>query len=163
VAGFEVQHRVAAAAGDASCGRCHTPSSCASCHDGARRPSAFHPADYVQRHGQAALTGDTECSSCHQVQAFCAACHRRQGMTPVGAPYGTFHDASGVWFLGHGAAARRSLEACTTCHTQQFCMRCHSARGAMRVNPHGPGFSPSMGGKNPAMCALCHVGGAAGR
>ncbi len=161
--GFLLEHRAVAAGGDASCSSCHQPTFCTACHDGARAPGSFHGFNYVQRHGQSAWTPDAECSACHQTQAFCVNCHRQVGVASTQARGNRFHDAGGYWFLGHGAAARRSLETCTTCHSQQFCMQCHSARGSIRVNPHGPGFDPSMGDRNPTMCRTCHPAGPPGR
>lgn len=156
---FLLQHRTAAAGGDASCARCHTATFCSSCHDAVRAPASFHGFNYVQRHGQSALTPDAECASCHQTQAFCVRCHQQVGISSTQARGNRFHDRGGFWLLGHGAAARRSLETCTTCHSQQFCMACHSARAGWRVNPHGPGFDPSIGDRNPNMCRNCHPSG----
>jgi hypothetical protein len=159
VPGFLQEHRVAAAGGDASCQRCHTPRYCASCHDGAASP-AFHGPDFVNRHSQAAFTQDGECASCHQPQAFCQACHQQLGLRPsttVQSGANNFHTKNPYWRLGHGAVARRSLESCASCHTQSSCLSCHSARGGWRVNPHGPGFEAELGSKNPAMCRFCHT------
>jgi hypothetical protein len=160
VAGFARNHRTAASGGDQRCSRCHTPRFCATCHDGAASPS-FHGSDFVRRHSQAAYNQEAECASCHQPQAFCVACHRQTGMSQPNAPRdAAFHTAAGgAWLFGHSAVARRSIETCATCHEQTFCLQCHSARGGWRVNPHGPGFDPSMGDKNPAMCRVCHLNG----
>ena len=161
VAGFAAEHRTAAGAGDQRCSRCHAPRFCATCHDGAASPR-FHGVNFVERHSQAVYTQEAECASCHQVQAFCVSCHRQTGRSQPGAPRSApYHDrtATGTWLFGHGAVARRSIEACAACHAQQFCLQCHSASSGWRINPHGPGFNADLGSKNPAMCRTCHVGG----
>ena len=74
-----------------------------------------------------------------------------------------FHDSQALWILSHPQAARQDLESCVTCHQQNDCLRCHSATSGLRVNPHGPDFdASSMGSRNQAMCALCHLPGAVG-
>ena len=159
VPGFATQHRTAAAGGDQRCSRCHTPRFCTQCHDGPSAPG-FHGTDFVQRHSQAAYNQEAECASCHQTQAFCVNCHRQTGMSQPNAPRdASFHDrtSGGVWLYGHGAVARRSIETCATCHAQTFCLQCHSSRQGWGVNPHGPGFNPSLGDKNPQMCLVCHT------
>jgi hypothetical protein len=154
----QLHHRVPAAGGDATCNRCHAPTFCASCHDASRTPG-FHGANFVQRHSQDAYTRDRDCAACHQVQAFCVSCHRATGQSTTGVPIGKFHDNQPNWQFGHGAVARRSIESCQTCHVQSFCMQCHSAATGQKIDPHGPGFNPAMGNKNPAMCRMCHLNG----
>lgn len=157
--GFAARHRVAAAGGDQSCGSCHAPSYCASCHDAAAAPG-FHGANYVARHGAESFGTTTECASCHQPEAFCVTCHRETGRaSQTGAAPGKYHDAQQQWTFAHGAVARRSIETCAGCHRQTDCLQCHSASGGWRVNPHGRGFDARMGSKNRAMCTRCHVNG----
>lgn len=156
---FTQHHRVVAAAGDASCSRCHAATFCASCHDAAAAPG-FHGTDFVQRHSQAAFASETECAACHQTEAFCRDCHVRTGRTPTGAGTGRYHDAQPLWTFSHGAVARRAIETCASCHQQVFCLQCHSASSGWRVNPHGRDFDPGMERKNPALCRTCHTGGA---
>jgi hypothetical protein len=159
VPGFRAEHRVAAAGGDQSCSRCHTPRFCASCHDGAASPT-FHPANFVARHSRASYIREGDCASCHQTQAFCVSCHRQSGLQQRQAPTANrFHTNTTFWLLGHGAAARRSLESCTTCHQQRFCLQCHSAATGWKVSPHGDDFDPRLGDRNPAMCRACHPAG----
>lgn len=159
VPGFAQAHRVSAAGGDGACSQCHTARYCASCHDAASSPR-FHPPDFVSRHSVQAYNQEGECAACHQTQAFCQDCHRQTGLLRTNAPLGNrFHTTNGYWLFGHSAAARRSLESCASCHQQTFCMQCHSARGGWSVSPHGPGFDPDLGNKNPAMCRACHISG----
>lgn len=154
-----LRHRVPAAGGDASCSRCHAPTFCASCHDGATSPR-YHGADFVQRHAESAYARENDCATCHQTEAFCRDCHRSTGLARTGAPVGRFHDAQPMWVFGHGGAARRAIESCAGCHAQSDCLRCHSASLGWRVNPHGRGFDADLQEKNPAMCRQCHLGGA---
>lgn len=154
-----LRHRVPAGGDDASCSRCHAPAFCASCHDAAGSPR-FHGSDFVQRHAQSAYTRENDCATCHQTEAFCRNCHRTTGESSTSAPFGRFHDAQPMWVFGHGAVARRAIESCASCHAQNDCIRCHSASLGWRVNPHGPAFNEEMGDRNPAMCRLCHLGGA---
>jgi hypothetical protein len=155
---FERNHRAAAAGGDASCGRCHAASFCASCHD-APTPPGFHQLNFVQRHGQSAFTSDLECATCHQSEAFCRDCHRETGRTPPGGGAGRYHDGQALWTFAHGGAARRAIETCASCHQQQDCLQCHSAATGWKVNPHGRGFDRGMERRNPALCRRCHVSG----
>ena len=68
-----------------------------------------------------------------------------------------YHDASGVFLLNHGTAARQNIETCVACHSERDCLACHSAQGGRKFNPHGPGFDAErMKRKNPQTCAACH-------
>lgn len=161
--GFARRHAAVAGGGDASCGRCHAPTFCASCHDAASSPG-FHPPNFVQRHSQSAFQGETECATCHQTETFCRDCHRQEGRAPMStagtAGRGRYHDAQALWVFGHGTAARRAIETCATCHQQQDCLQCHSASTGWKVNPHGRDFDANaMQTRNPGMCRRCHVTG----
>ena len=156
---FRTNHRAAAAAGEASCNRCHAQTFCATCHEGASRPS-FHATNFVARHSSAAYNQDAECASCHQTQAFCVACHRQTGLSnPQALPAGRFHTNQPNWLFAHSGAARRSLESCVSCHQQRFCLQCHSASTGWKVSPHGPNFTPSNEARRSSYCRICHVGG----
>ncbi len=103
-----LHHRVAAAGGDVTCGRCHTQAYCASCHDAAKAPG-FHGANFVQRHCQQSFASESECASCHQTQVFCRNCHRSLGEADSRAPIGKSHDKQPAWLFGHGGIARRAI------------------------------------------------------
>ena len=154
------EHRLAAAAGaDATCRTCHTQSFCSTCHDAARTPT-FHQTDYVQRHASDAYNRESDCASCHQAQAFCVQCHRSVGAAQTGGNAAAFHDRSPDWSLTHGRVARRSIEVCASCHRQNDCLKCHSASGYARVNPHPAGLDLArMQSKNRATCLICHTAG----
>ena len=74
---------------------------------------------------------------------------------------GGYHDGNQFFLVGHGQAARQSLESCTACHTQRDCMQCHGIRSQtiQGVNPHGTGSNASlkaMQQRDPALCVMCH-------
>ena len=155
---FRTNHRSAAAAGDATCNRCHAQTFCATCHDGATRP-AFHGRNFVQRHAWPSYNSENECATCHQTQAFCVNCHRQSGLASAQSlPAGRFHTNQPNWTFAHGGAARRSLESCVACHQERFCLQCHSASTGWKVSPHGQGFT-GAGNRNSASCRVCHVNG----
>lgn len=154
---FETRHGAAAAAGLVRCSACHAEQQCVDCHAGAEKPR-FHATDFVMRHGPEAFSRDTECAACHSSEAFCRDCHSGLGLAAAGRSNGAFHDAQPNWLLAHGLAARQDLESCITCHAEQHCLRCHSARAGFRVSPHGPGFDPGRAaGKSQQSCGICHL------
>jgi hypothetical protein len=70
-----------------------------------------------------------------------------------------YHDAKRGFLLGHGPAARQSLESCVSCHAERDCMTCHATavQGGRNFNPHGPGFDAErLRKRNPQMCSACH-------
>lgn len=154
--GFATAHGTSAAVGTPNCTACHTEEQCAVCHEGAARPR-FHPVDFVLRHGAAAFGSETECATCHSREAFCRDCHMASGFAAAGRTGGAFHDAVPDWILAHGQAARQELEACTACHDQSTCLRCHSAKSGLRINPHGPGFDADrVAARSQQLCGVCH-------
>jgi hypothetical protein len=153
---FATRHGEAAAVGVPNCTACHTEEQCAACHDGAA-PPRFHPVDFVLRHGADAFGSETECATCHSREAFCRDCHMTSGFAAGGRTGGAFHDAVPDWLLAHGQAARQELEACTACHDQSTCLRCHSAKSGLRINPHGPGFEADrVAARSQQLCGICH-------
>ncbi|NIR44764.1 MAG: hypothetical protein GWN99_10700 [Gemmatimonadetes bacterium] len=161
-------HQAAAASATASCSVCHVvEQQCQSCHLGSETlerprdsnaPELYHPMNFLQIHSAAAWNQEAECTSCHNPEVFCRSCHTtlgyasRDGSTVTG-----FHNENQNFVLGHGQAARQGLEACASCHAQQDCLQCHSARFGRRVNPHGPGFdAEKLRSKNRGLCLFCH-------
>ncbi|MEN8143868.1 MAG: hypothetical protein ABFS14_02860 [Gemmatimonadota bacterium] len=163
---FVTEHRAAASTSEASCSTCHFEAECADCHSrqtadiGAPSDSrGFHPGNFVLRHGAEAFTVQSTCSDCHSAEAFCRDCHDRSGLAQGGAAgaVGAYHDAQSDWLIRHGSAARLGMEACASCHQQTSCLRCHSAKFGLRVNPHGPGFDPQrVADRSLVSCASCH-------
>jgi predicted CXXCH cytochrome family protein len=155
--GFATRHGTGATLSDARCVNCHEQQeSCFACHAGAAQP-VFHRPNYRERHASDAYGGDQECASCHNTEGFCRACHAGVGVASQGRTNIGFHTAQPFWLLAHGQAARQGLAACASCHAQRDCARCHSALGAWRVNPHGPGFTGTgLQSRNRLACLTCH-------
>lgn len=170
---FLDDHRAAAASATQSCAVCHVvEEQCQVCHLGAEtleRPQAtmqrrdvdlYHPLNFMQQHQAAAFNQETECASCHNPVAFCQECHSGLGRVNQDLRTDTgYHNKNSSFEFGHGQAARQGLESCQVCHTQEYCLQCHSAKLGRRINPHGPGFdAKKLQEKNPAFCGLCHYG-----
>jgi len=157
---FADAHAAPASAAPQTCGGCHTREQCIECH----RPNpaaqaGYHPRDFLSRHPVAAYGQEVSCASCHNTSQFCQTCHQQSGIVPravLGAK-ANYHDAKGTFLLGHGQAARQSLESCVSCHAERDCLTCHSAQGGRRFNPHGPGFDANrLRSRNSQMCGVCH-------
>jgi hypothetical protein len=160
---FERAHAQLAARQRDQCMACHTESSCMKCHDGATRPQAVHPGDFISTHMVAARQDDPRCDSCHRRQSFCVACHERTGVGFDAKP--AFRDPTAKvhpsgWLTPgpqhHGVQAARNIGACASCHREETCVGCHATGG---VRPHPPGFASrcaEMLRKNDRACAKCH-------
>lgn len=155
---FTDRHASVASASPRSCAACHARADCLDCH----RPNAasapgYHPAGFLSRHPASAYARETSCAECHNTGAFCTDCHQQAGLTAKGTLRGGFHDAKQGFLLGHGPAARQSLESCVSCHAERDCLTCHSALGGRHFNPHGPNFDADrLRRRNPQMCTVCH-------
>jgi hypothetical protein len=157
---FTDRHAPVASAAPRSCQACHARADCLDCHrlNVASAPG-YHPAGFLARHPASAYARETSCAECHNTAAFCSDCHQQAGLAAGGPLRGGFHDAKQAFLLGHGPAARQSLESCVSCHAQRDCLTCHSAAGGRRFDPHGPGFDPNrLRRRNSQMCAVCHIG-----
>ncbi|MCK5411508.1 MAG: hypothetical protein KAJ67_05400 [Gemmatimonadetes bacterium] len=183
---FIVQHREAAAEGLPRCSSCHTESECVECHQmtiagqapepatdeflrrfGALAPATpaaqpaggYHPVDFVLRHGAEAYAARSSCGECHSTEVFCRTCHTNSGFGDGRDSRGNaFHNAQPDWLLSHGKAARQGMEECASCHQQTSCLRCHSAKAGLRINPHGPGFDPErVADRSTMSCGICHT------
>jgi hypothetical protein len=153
---FALEHGAAAAADNPRCASCHEPTQCEACHAGAETPG-FHPVNFVTRHGADAFGREQDCASCHSIETFCRDCHASSGLARVGVGTSAYHDAQPDWLLAHGRAARQGMESCASCHQQQDCLPCHSAKGGWSINPHGPGFEADrLASRSQFMCAQCH-------
>jgi hypothetical protein len=158
--GWDTHHGSVASATMQKCVSCHTRESCLTCHqpDPARKGS-YHPAAYLTRHPADAYTRGSSCADCHNTGEFCQTCHQQAGLSVKRAliGVGSYHDGNRQFALGHGQAARQSLESCVSCHVERDCLTCHSVVGGRGFNPHGPGFDPErMLRKNPQLCMACH-------
>jgi hypothetical protein len=160
---FREQHSREANATPRACATCHARSDCLVCHrPDLARPAGggdFHPGGFLVKHPAAAYARQTTCSDCHNYQQFCVSCHAQAGLNSNrGLGSSRFHDAKAGFILGHGQAARQSLESCVSCHVERNCTACHGAVGrGFGFNPHGPGFDPvRLRKRNPEMCIACH-------
>jgi doubled CXXCH motif protein len=163
VAGWRERHSREASATPRACATCHMQADCLTCHrpDVAQPTGSgdYHPAGFVVKHPSAAYARQSTCTDCHNFQQFCVSCHAQAGLSArhsLGAS--SFHDARPSFILGHGQAARQSLESCVSCHVERDCTACHSSVGrGFRFNPHGPGFDAArLRKRNPEMCIACH-------
>jgi hypothetical protein len=157
---FRETHGAEASARPQTCETCHARSMCLDCHrpEGPRQ-AGYHPQNFLTRHPSAAYAREASCSDCHNPAQFCQDCHQQSGLVAdsrIGQA--GYHDAFRGFSLGHGQAARQSLESCAGCHAERDCTACHSAvGGGFRFNPHGPGFNAArLRSKNPSLCVACH-------
>jgi hypothetical protein len=159
-ASFRAAHGPVAASDPTACAACHSRDQCLECHlpDAAAGTPGYHPPDFLARHPAAAYTQETSCSDCHNPGSFCASCHESAGISSSRVPLGSgYHDGKEFFLVGHGPAARRSLETCVSCHTERDCLVCHSATSGRRFNPHGPGFDAErLRERAPQVCTVCH-------
>ncbi|HEY9384391.1 MAG TPA: hypothetical protein VIP80_12855 [Gemmatimonadales bacterium] len=163
VASFREGHSREASAAPRTCAMCHMQADCLSCHrPNPAQPAGggdYHPTGFLVRHPASAYARQSTCGDCHNAQQFCVSCHAQAGLNArrsLGSS--TFHDGRAAFILGHGQAARQSLESCVSCHVERDCTACHSSVGrGFRFNPHGPGFDPvRLRRRNPEMCIACH-------
>jgi len=157
---FRERHGPDANARPTTCETCHVRSPCLECHrpEGARQ-TGYHPRGFLTRHPSSAYARQANCSDCHNPAQFCQSCHQQSGLVAASRiGRAGYHDAFRGFSLGHGQAARQSLESCASCHAERDCTACHSAvSGGFRFNPHGPGFNAARArSKNPSVCVACH-------
>jgi len=170
---FLERHSGVARGEDAVCGHCHSQSSCAECHSrmAPGRPAllqsdavdrAFvHRGDFLTNHGIQARLQPDRCLTCHQ-QARCNGCHTERGIgaTGQGSLLGPHPLA---WMQpgapgSHGAAARRNISACASCHDRgrsTNCVTCHKV-GASGGSPHPNGWSSRISPGTGRACVWCH-------
>ncbi len=153
-------HGSLASARPQSCTACHARSDCLDCHraDAATRAGSYHPTGFLASHPAQAYGRESSCTDCHNTQAFCQDCHRQAGVVASARLRGGFHDSKQAFSLGHGQAARQSLESCVSCHAERDCLACHSSTRGRGFDPHGPGFDAErLKKKNRGMCVACHA------
>ncbi len=152
--GWRDGHASPAASNPETCATCHVRVDCLDCHrSGAASPAGgYHPADFLSSHSVAAYSQEMTCADCHNPGAFCRDCHQGAGLVVGGPTSGFFHDGTGGFAVGHGQAARQSLESCVACHSERDCVRCH-----VNVSPHGPGFdADEQADAARSACVVCH-------
>ncbi len=171
----------------ATCFGCHqhrdqwTLRDCDGCHvdlaaeDTPPESHLVHDGDWIREHGVRAGSERDLCSSCHTERS-CAACHG-VGTVPALPSKLTFDDVKLYGLHRAGFRARHAEEAradpglCTTCHSENTCVDCHTASHVSpegtRRSPHPPGWVTAGAGGgphgqqariDPASCAGCHGG-----
>jgi hypothetical protein len=148
-----------------------------------------HRSDFHVTHPIAARTNPQLCASCHE-NRFCVDCHNtfnradlafvshRRGWSdltvgPSGPAHALFtesqcqtcHPGSVLpthqWSNSHAREARKNLATCQACHPQgDVCLKCHSARSGLRINPHPEDWDDIKGrlerASNGKTCRKCH-------
>ncbi|HET6414941.1 MAG TPA: hypothetical protein VFG22_01500 [Polyangiales bacterium] len=135
----------------------------------------IHDGNFLREHGVEANAQGDLCTACH-TQRQCAACH---GITVPAIPSrlnfdepmrNTMHRAN--FISVHDQQAVASPAQCLICHSELFCVDCHTRLGISgqnpeRGSPHPPGWSGPPGTSNthgraarldPLSCASCHGG-----
>jgi hypothetical protein len=157
---WKTSHGPVATASMTSCTSCHVRESCLACHvPNASQKGGYHPTSYLTRHPADAYTRASSCTECHNQGQFCQSCHQQAGVVSQRALLGNggYHDGNRQFFVGHGTAARQSLESCASCHVERDCLTCHSAQKGRGFSPHGPSFDAErVLRKNPQLCIACH-------
>ncbi len=145
------------------CAVCHGEDECVDCHvESLDQPYTVHPPNYEIVHATDADQGTQDCASCHRLDTFCEACHIEAGVSPRldDRPPSNVDFHPPDWLdpgapQNHATEARRDINDCASCHTEQDCVSCH--RG---INPHPPEFHLDCGRileTNPSSRAQCHT------
>ncbi|RMG33483.1 MAG: cytochrome C [Gammaproteobacteria bacterium] len=147
---FQVSHPIAARTDPQLCSSCHETSFCNDCHDSfARRDLRL----WSHRRGFSEGTSlglahaqfnETQCDSCH-----------RDSLGGLVLPSST------NWSVNHAREARKNLATCQACHPDgDICLKCHSTKSGLRVNPHPADWSDISGRLERASggrtCRRCH-------
>jgi hypothetical protein len=148
-----------------------------------------HRSDFREIHPIAAMDAPRSCEKCHDAR-YCRDCHakfqpeelqfssHRRGWsdlraTAAGPRHGTFsesmcqtcHPGSVLpkheWTKSHAREARRNLASCQSCHYDgDVCLKCHSAKAGLMVNPHPDNWGSIKGNLDRAAgkrtCVKCH-------
>ena len=148
-----------------------------------------HRSGFIEVHPISAFDNPNTCARCHQ-PSFCSECHQRfrpeelqfqshrKGWSDLPAVAGgprhstfppdscqTCHPNSVLpvhtWTRSHAQEARRNLPTCQACHPDgDVCLKCHSARSGLRVNPHPDDWGSIKDKLNDAAgkrtCVKCH-------
>jgi len=146
---FQVTHPIAARTDPQLCASCHENKFCVECHED------FAPQDLsILSHrrgfrdgtlgGRHVLFSVTDCQACHFVNGTLSVLPSSTG-----------------WSREHALEARKNLVTCQACHPEgDVCLRCHSARTGLRVNPHPDGWDDIKGRLKRASdgrtCRKCH-------
>lgn len=147
---FMVTHPIAARTDQQLCSGCHEVSFCSDCHDNFDRRDLR-----LKSHRRGFSEGTTLGLSHAQFNATqCSGCHRNS-MGDLSIPSST------GWSASHAREARKNLYSCQSCHPDgDICLRCHSAKTGLRVNPHPDDWSDISGrldrSSGSRTCKRCH-------
>lgn len=150
--------------------------------------AGIHRSDFLVTHPILARADDRSCTICHEDKSFCVDCHNdfqrddlalvshRRGFSDISAGL-VLHDTFNVtdcqnchtnsvlpthdWTEGHAREARRNLPTCQACHPDaDVCLKCHSAREGLIVNPHPANWGDIKdtlnGASDGKTCRRCH-------
>lgn len=139
-------------------------------------PQTFmrHDADFARHHGAMATQQGQLCRACHS-ETQCQACHDTSQKMTVEARRPERLESQqvhrGDFMVRHALEAASQPAKCLTCHSQQTCDSCHSARGVSggvsnARNPHPPewlgantassNFHGVAARRDITSCAGCH-------
>lgn len=138
---FVHSHQFSARGASDDCEECHRQSEqCSECHQGENVLFSTHDRNFLFTHPLDARKHENDCASCHDIESFCNDCHMREGIAP--------ENHADNWTTGlqkHASEARRDIEYCAACHTEDepLCIGCHRDATAGRGNDrniHPSGF-----------------------
>ncbi len=144
---FREIHPIAAADAPRSCEKCHDARFCSDCH------AKFRPEELMfqsHRKGWSDLrTSSVGPAHSTFTPGMCQTCHPNS-VLPA-------HE----WSREHAREARRDLASCQSCHADgEVCLKCHSARTGLLVNPHPDNWGSIRGNLERASgrrtCVRCH-------
>ncbi|MCX7793486.1 MAG: hypothetical protein N2257_03640 [Thermodesulfovibrionales bacterium] len=149
-----------------------------------------HRTDFREIHPIKAMDDPRSCYRCHDARKFCNECHskfrpadlrilsHRRGFSEIevssgGPKHSTFTPAQcqvchpnsllpkHQWSSAHAREARKNLISCQTCHPDgDVCLKCHSAKTGLRINPHPEDWGKIKNrlrdASNERTCIKCH-------
>jgi hypothetical protein len=124
---FSVSHPIAARTNPQFCSSCHEPNFCSECH------ARFEPVDQAlssHRRGWSDISlGESGPAHAQFTESSCQNCHPNSVLP------------SHEWSNRHAREARKNLATCQACHPEgDICLKCHSAKSGLMVNPHPSGW-----------------------
>jgi len=141
---FQVSHPIAARTNPQLCASCHEPDFCSECH------AKFAPADLaVVSHRRGFTDGTLGGAHANFNDNQCQTCHINSVLP------------AHTWSNQHAREARKNLATCQACHPEgDICLKCHSARTGLGVNPHPKGWNDISerldGASRGKTCRKCH-------
>jgi hypothetical protein len=182
IGGWNTEHSRLASKEGNNCSACHDQGFCADCHFGGGIVPRSHRSDFREIHPIAAKDAPRSCEKCHAPR-FCSDCHakfqpeelqfqsHRKGWlnqsphTNITGDCYKCHPNSVMmphdWKREHAREAKRDLPSCQACHEDgETCIKCHSSRTGLKVNPHPDNWGSIQGNLNRAAgkrtCVRCH-------